>query len=396
MKKQLTKTCLTVAIVVLAFLIGALTTAHADQASAQSQALAFIENVLPVDLTKYTINFEKYSTIDGKVGDLRYNLSSKVGTIDVTCKVERGILTYCHIYPMNVPVISDRHYANILDAVKSFLEKYQTYSKLDSTKLIAMLEEVDLTKNMTTIVDNTKLTVINYLSGDGITSLKWAYTEYGVDYTSLQLGFQKDGTFNSYRDDRAICTIGDTSINISKEQAIDIALKNLPSYSYRMPNQTIVSDFNVTEDKITASLAASPVRSNEFRPYWNVRMPLNQTYPGSVQGIAVFLWANTGKTISISNIAFGGAVYPDSSDPEAPYTPEAGNSPSIEDTSSPEASSSPDTEPTSTLPTETDSTPQPSTESDSSPADSSVIFAVAIAAVAVVLVMASAIIIKRK
>jgi hypothetical protein len=45
-------------------------------------------------------------------------------------------------------------------------------------------------------------------------------------------------------------------------------------------------------------------------------MPLNQTYPGSVRGIAVFIWANTGEIISMSNIAFGGADYPDTLNPE--------------------------------------------------------------------------------
>jgi hypothetical protein len=167
---------------------------------------------------------------------------------------------------MNGPVINDSHYTSMLDAVKSFLEKYQTYSKLDSTKLIAMLDNVDITKNTTTIANTTKLTIINSLSGDCLTSFKWAYTANGVDYTSLQVSFQKDGTFSSFRDDRAICTIGDTSINISEAQAIDIALKNLPYYSYNMPDHTIVSDFNVTEDRITAKLAASPVRSTAFRP----------------------------------------------------------------------------------------------------------------------------------
>jgi hypothetical protein len=51
-------------------------------------------------------------------------------------------------------------------------------------------------------------------------------------------------------------------------------------------------------------------------------MPLNQTYPGSVQGITVFIWANTGEIISYSNIAFGGVADGDTSDSEiASVTP---------------------------------------------------------------------------
>ncbi|WNZ28647.1 MAG: hypothetical protein IAX21_08290 [Candidatus Bathyarchaeota archaeon] len=52
-------------------------------------------------------------------------------------------------------------------------------------------------------------------------------------------------------------------------------------------------------------------------------MPLNQTYPGSVQGIAVYIWANSGEILSCSNIAYGGVEYPDN-------TPEDESTPTVE------------------------------------------------------------------
>ena len=308
--------------------------------TAQEQALAFIENVLPVDLSKYNLTFNKYSTLDGVVGDLRYSLDSEDNTIDVICKVEKNVLTYCHIYPMNGPVISDRQYANLLDAVKSFLEKYQNYSKIDSTNLTSMLDNVDLTKNVTSIVGDTKLIITNNIfGGEEITYLKWANTVNGADYTLLQLGFLKNESFEVFMDERAVYTIVDTSVNVSREQAIEIALKNLSSYSYEMPDHSFVSDFNVTKDKITAELAIS--RANyELRPYWDIRMPLNQTYPGSVQGITVFIWANTEEIISYGNIAFGGIDYNDSSDPTSTITPTPTLSPSNSPTQTPAFSTS--------------------------------------------------------
>jgi hypothetical protein len=294
---------------------------------AQQQALAFIENVLPVDLTKYNLTFNKSSTLDGTVIDLHYSLDSEDNTIDVTCRVEKNVLTNCHIYPMNGSVISERQYVSLFDAVKSFVEKYQTYSKTDSTNLIAMLDNVDLTKNTTTIVGDTKLIISNNVfGGEEKTYLKWANTVNGADYTLLQLGFLKDGSFEYFMDERAICTIVDTSVNISREQAIEKALKNLSFYSYEMPDHSFVSDFNVTKDKISAELAIS--RANyELRPYWDIRMPLNQTYPGSVHGITVFIWANNGEIISYSNIAYGGIEYNDNSDPNATINPEPTISP---------------------------------------------------------------------
>ena len=298
--------------------------------TAQQQALAFIENVLPVDLSKYNLTFNKSTTLDGVVVDLRYSLDSNGNTVDVLCRVEKNVLTNCHIYPINGSVISDRHYISLFDAVKSFLEKYQTYSKIDSTNLIAMLDNIDLTKNTTTIIGDTKLTISNNIfGGEEKTYLKWANTINGADYTLLQLLFLKDGNFESFMDERAVYTIVDTSVSISREQAIEIALGNLSSYSYEMPDHSFVSDFNVTKDRISAELVIS--RANyELRPYWDIRMPLNQTYPGSVHGITVFIWANTGDIISYGNIAFGGIEYNDNSSPSITASSSPTQQPTLE------------------------------------------------------------------
>ncbi|NLB77012.1 MAG: hypothetical protein GX799_11215, partial [Crenarchaeota archaeon] len=97
----------------------------------------------------------------------------------------------------------------------------------------------------------------------------------------------------------------DTSINISKEQAIDVALENLKDYSYDLFDGVVVSDFKVSRDNIVATLLTSPV-DYELRPYWDLRMMLDEVYPGGVQGITAFIWADTGEVISYSNMAFGG------------------------------------------------------------------------------------------
>jgi len=329
MKKLLTKICVMLAVVLIATSLGSFPATFAEQTTAQDQARAFIENALPVDLSKYNITLTNHSTLNETaiaeatglspsnnrvIDTVRYTLSSEESTVDVICKIENNVVRYCHIYPKNGSVISNEQYTNPLDAVKSFLEKYQNYTKIDSTNLIELLDNVDITKDSSITVGNTKLTITNTLfAGEDLTKFKWAYTVNGVDYTSLQVSFQKNGIFDSFRDTRAVYTIGDTSINISSEQAIEIALNYLPSYSYEMPYNTMVSDFNVTEDKITTALESSPVNYPEMRPYWHVKLPLNQTYPGSVQGIAVYIWANSGEIISCSNIAYGGVQYPDDS-----------------------------------------------------------------------------------
>ena len=331
MKKLLIKIYITLAIVLIVTSLGAFPVTYAADSDAQDQTMVFIENALPVDISKYNVTLKKHSTVDDPpsgginrqpitriLETVHYILDSYESTLSVNFLVQNNVLLWCKIYVDKGQVISDRPYANLTDGVKVFLEKYQTYTKIDSSNMIAMLDNVDVTKDSTITIGNTQLT-IDIIDRLGIerTCFEWAYMVNGADYGSLQVSFQKNGIFVTLRDDRAVYTMGDTSVNISSEQAIDIAMKYLLNYSYDMPNDVTVSGFNVTEDKITTVLATSPMNSLEWRPYWKVELPLNQTYPGSVQGIVVFVWANSGEIFSCNNIAFGGVDYGDSSDFES-------------------------------------------------------------------------------
>jgi hypothetical protein len=287
--------------------------------AAQEKAMDIIKNVMSVDLSKYTIELKINSIMDGsplandnrKITNLMYALTpieskDENGVIEVYFTVEKDVITNYFITPVSSQVITTTQYANQQEAVKGFLEKYQTYTTIDSGNLIAMLDNADLSKNSTTAKENTKLVVSNSLFGTTEqTTLRWTHTVNGADYTALEIGVNTDGAVISVYDTRALYTIGETSINISKEQAIDIALENLTDYSYDMFDGAVVSDFKVSRDNIVATLVTGPV-NYELRPYWDLRMMLDEVYPGNVQGITAFIGANTGEVISYSNMALGG------------------------------------------------------------------------------------------
>lgn len=330
MEKLLTKICVTLFIALFVASLGAFPVTCAANPDAENQAMAFIENVLPVDLSKYNVTLDNHSTDEGPpiagitgqpinrvIDNLRYILDSDESTLRVTFAVENNVVSSCHMYVDKGQVISDKQYTSLLDAVTTLLEKHQRYTNTDSTDLIAMLDAVDVTQNSTTTVGNTKL-AISQINKYGIeqTSFDWIYTENGADYTSLQLSY-RDGSLYALCDDRAVYTIGDTSINVSSEQAIDVAMNYLPNYSYEMPNDVTVSGFNITEDRTTAALFASPIYSTELRPYWSVNLYLNQTYPGSVHGLTLYIWAKSGEVFYCGTRATGGAEYNDNSDTES-------------------------------------------------------------------------------
>ena len=293
--------------------------AFASELTAQAQTEFFIENVLPVDLSQYNVTLKRHSQYGAK-DMIRYTLESDESSLRLVFETENNVLRYCNVYTEKGQVISDKQHDNLIDAAKSFLEKYQAYTKIDSTNLIKMVEKIDPTKDSTITEGNVELTVSNYDKvGTELTLFKWAYIVNGAEYNSLQVGFQtKTMVFDVLLDTRALYSVGDTTVNVSSEQAIDIAVKHSEEYSYAMPDGSQVSGFNITKDKTTTELLTTAINTTELRPYWMVRMYLNQTYPGSVIGLTVFIWANNGEVFDCSNIAVGGAYESPSPETETP------------------------------------------------------------------------------
>ena len=275
---------------------------------------AFMENVLSVDIAKYDIELTSNFTNDilgRKITYMRYELISEQSNLGIIFSIEKGIITSCSVSLLDGKVLTTKQYSSQLAAVEGFLEKYQAYSEIDSNNLIAMLHNVDITKNSTITMENMKLTITNIFVGEiSQTSLLWTQVANGADYNLFDVTFDKEKNFVTMGESRGVFIIGDTSVNISEAQAIDIALENLQFYSYEMPDGSVVKDFKVSRDAVVATLATYS-GAYELRPYWDIRMFLDEVAPGNVLGITAFIWANTGEIIEYGNMATGGTYYPD-------------------------------------------------------------------------------------
>ena len=330
MKKQLTKIIAPLLVLLIVISLAAFSVpVTAQTTTAQEKAMYFMETMLPIDLSKYTITLKNENTMDGipalsdtvsainrKVTQLLYQLNSENSELTVNFIIENGKIVLCSVSTIKGQVIPDKQYLSQRDAVKAFLENYQTYIDSDSSSLIAMLNNADIAKNSTTFIENTKFTIENiYNTGTYQTIFDWTYTINYVDYTWLMLTFDTKGNFISMTDTRVLYKIGDTSINISAEQAINIALENLQFYSYEMPDGSIVKDFKVGDT--AAMLYTIPFEYVDYvlRPYYDVKLFLEENAPGGVFGITVFIWADTGEIISYRNMASGGINYPDNYSP---------------------------------------------------------------------------------
>ncbi len=323
MKKQLIKIIAPLfALLIITSLIVFPAPVTAKATTDQEKATDFMKKMLPVDLSKYTINIRSDSTLEGfplgdsnrKIHNILYELTSENSKVHIGFAFEKGVMTSCFLSELEGQAITNKQYTNALDAARDFLERYQVYANMDSSNLIAMLNNVDVTKDSTIIIGNTKLDIKStYIGEKDQTSFIWSHVINGADYPiGVGLTFDKDGTFMDMGDSRTLYTLGDTSINVSLEQAIDIAIEHLQSYSYEMPDGSIVKDFKVNKNTVMAELVVGPVDFVDYvlRPYWDVRLYLDEPAPGSVFGITVFIWANTGEIISYGNMASGGINYP--------------------------------------------------------------------------------------
>jgi hypothetical protein len=288
----------------------------ATQSTSQDKTMSFIQQALPINSSMYTTALTSYSQMPSPLDTMppievtQVTLDSKESTLVATCLIQNNVLIGCNMETKRGQLISDKQYVDLIDAAESFLEKYQEYTKIDSTEMIGMLaniDTIDTAKNSTITENSIKFTISNIMNfGREITVFTWFYSINGVDYTSLQVGFQKNGAFDALYDNRALYSIGDTTVNTPDKQAIATAMKYIQTFSYDMPDNIKVSGFNITEDQTTTQLLAYPINSTELRPYWNVKLYLNQTYPGSVKGFSIYIWANSGELFSCTLIAIGG------------------------------------------------------------------------------------------
>jgi hypothetical protein len=323
-----------------------------------SQVLVFLRDVVGIDLDSYEIARNSYAVLN----ESKVSFIKEIINIETTGSYQftnydyvnfNNSLLHCGFKFINATLVSATLYvdsgkpifskplpANLADASKIFLARYQNFTKdTQLTDLQSMLINVDSTKNSTVIVGNLKLEVLVTSYG---TSFCWKPTFNSVDYPGMGITFC-DGFFHSFGDDRSIYTIAKADVNISKEQAIKMALERAKAYSYTY-NEKVISNFSIVEDQILTELRPrSRNHINELYPSWMVLLPLSDVYPGFVSVIRVEIWADTGEIIACQSLGYGGPIPSSKTDdstsnnatPTLTSTPENTANPQIENNTQP-------------------------------------------------------------
>ncbi len=188
---------------------------HSASPSEQDRALAFIENVLPIDSTQWRIelkvdgnetNTEVRQRLDinnvsvsNSDNVLIYFLGSMVGTAD---SLEVIMVIRENNFYQGVVNIDDApsynsfgHQLEVAN-ITNFLANYQNWSRLDSTKMIETLLNVDIAQN--TSISSGNLTMsINHTNAS--TAISWV----SQDSRTFSVSFQNNFPISFY-DERQI------------------------------------------------------------------------------------------------------------------------------------------------------------------------------------------------
>jgi hypothetical protein len=292
------------------------------------KVLEFLRDIVGINVAKYEVTLlsstvQDYTNEDNLIGDLGYietfgmynlvywdTITETYSDLKVMFSFANTTLRLCSIDVVSGETCYNKALpSNILEATKVLLERYKTSSgDTELTSMSNMLTTVDVTKNSTKIEGNFKLEVS---VTSNTTSLSWFQSHNGVDYGSLTLEFEHD-SFLSFFDSRSYCKVGSAEVNVSKEQAIDIALEKVKGFSYTYKGK-LVENLTIVETQIRTELKAN-VKDvpTLFYPCWIVDLPLDAVYPGSVYYLEVKIWADTGQIISCKTMGYGGP-YPDGS-----------------------------------------------------------------------------------
>jgi hypothetical protein len=283
--------------------------AYAAEETLQETGLVISNDVIGLDLTKYAIDTKEFPQ-DSYLGvipqeRIRYNLQFYQSKLDMLYTFINGNLQKIHVLEVDgspqMTIATD----NPLEMARDFLGNYcnhtgdSFYGELRST-----LATVDLNKNLTAISGNKKLEVTT--SRDS-TTFRWTYTFNGVEAPDKCVALRyKNGFLKYFIDNWDLFKIGNTNINLSEQEAIDIAIaraKTLTWGKMEIENDTVELKYNVTNAMVWETIFApshymDKARSKdllELYPMRHIWVSLDKFYPGNVYGINVYVWADTGE-----------------------------------------------------------------------------------------------------
>ena len=203
--------------------------------------------------------------------NIRYTLTGFGGTIEIQDTFTNGSLQIMDVLentpsplipalPASSALRVNESYA-LVEMAKIFLNNYQSYSANSFYgQLASTLNNANPTKNSTTTIGNINFN-INTISGNSAlgnsTTFTWSYTFNGVnaDCKCVSLTYE-NGYLKSFIDTWKLYPIGSTTVNLSEQQAENIAMQNAKTCTWTIGSgnqKQVINNFNITKPVDRAS-----------------------------------------------------------------------------------------------------------------------------------------------
>jgi hypothetical protein len=180
-----------------------------------------------------------------------------------------------------------------------------------------LMTNVGSEKNVLEVCGNESLEITVLSDGFG----EYTFSNYlnGVEYTGVSVSMGNSSSSDVFfTDSRVFENIGNTTITVTRQQAINTAEEYVKNYSlqHTFGNGTsiAVSDLNVTGIS-SADLQTNPsypsmesIENSTLFPYWDVRVNVSNMPAKGLQGVGVVISANDGTVTSsyqFSNMDIG-------------------------------------------------------------------------------------------
>lgn len=211
----------------------------------------------------------------------------------------KGSIATCNIFT----TFSDLHYKQLslgrYNDTLGFLQRYQTWTDDASiAKMVTLLQNVGFENSTSEVLDDLELKIsVNY------SAVTYAFYEFyvGVEYTGVTLTYEQSGAI-LFRDTRVNQQIGDTTINLSEEQAVTIAKQYVGNFTYKIDswNGSDISQTAFTvSDVYVVYLESAPIGSSVRLPYWHVWLNVSDPIVPNQQGFELYLSAKDGTVAQI-------------------------------------------------------------------------------------------------
>lgn len=273
-----------------------------------NKAMAIIRDVIQLDVSKYQTKLDS-NTVEDRVDMggvieevIRYSFESTTSRIELTLRFRNNHFSLFRLnqlegFPSYPPLYTKTQPRNLLQASTELLERYNTVMGESYLEEMCQLLKAANETTVDQTLGNTRLRM-SILGGNA--EIWLFYTANGTDFASKRVHIvYQNYVLTELSDDWNLYKIGTTEVNVSSEQAIQIAKNAARSYRWNAEGQQ-VSDFEILDSPVSADFYPH-TRSEPLTlvPYWYVTLHLDKTYPGGVNVIAVGVWADTGEIANI-------------------------------------------------------------------------------------------------